>query len=78
MTKLQSVWFFLKQEIAPKKKLTIPRPELTSALIATRSLRFVAKIQNPEKITKCCRFSMCTTVDQEQTEHVHFCKKPNH
>ena len=52
MTKLQSVWFFLKQEIAPKKKFTIPKPELTSALIGTRSLRFVAKIQNPQKITK--------------------------
>ena len=44
---------FSKARNAPKKKLTIPRLELMSVLIGTRSLRFVAKavrLENAEKI----------------------------
>ena len=44
---------FSKARNAPKKKLTIPRLELMTVLIGTRSLRFVAKamrLENAEKI----------------------------
>ena len=41
--KITLILFFCEVRNAPKKKLTIPRLELMSALIGTRSLRFVAK-----------------------------------
>ena len=45
---------FSKARNAPKKELTIPRLELMSVLIGTRSLRFVTKamrLENAEKIS---------------------------
>ena len=38
--------FFSKARNTPKKKLIIPRLELMSVLIGTRSLRFVAEAMN--------------------------------
>ena len=43
---------FSKARNAPNKKLTIPRLELMSALIGTRSLRFVAKAMRLENVEK--------------------------
>ena len=51
--KITVKFVFSKARNAPKKKLTIPRLELMTVLIGTRSLRFVAKamrLENAEKI----------------------------